>query len=144
MSIINRLIKQQPPPPEPIYKKQPIATAAVILTIIGMFVLTPIGVIYKSLSEEVKEKADYDTVIQLMKSQKERDDLQWKAIERLIQSTQMIQAPKKAIKQSIKKTEKRSLTPEEFQVYMSMDPELRVQYKKYLISKGCDVEGLPE
>lgn len=36
------------------------------------------------------------------------------------------------------------LTPEEFEKYMSLKPEVRAKYKKYLQSTGKDVSGLPD
>ena len=36
------------------------------------------------------------------------------------------------------------LSPEEFERYMKMDPEIRVKYKKYLQSRGKDTSGLPD
>jgi len=37
-----------------------------------------------------------------------------------------------------------TLTPEEFERYMKMDPEIRVKYKQYLQNKGKDISGLPD
>jgi len=134
MSIFDRF--RPPPPPPPIYKRQPIATIAVILTLISMFVLGPVGYIVKSIGEEMEKKANNETVILYMKQQKETDDRQWKAIE------QQIQAPKNL---SINTPNKKvALTPSEFEKYMSLAPEIRVKYKKYLESTGKDVSGLPE
>ena len=52
MSIFNRW--KQPQPPPPIYKRQPAATAAVILTLVGMFVLGPVGYLWNGMAEEMK------------------------------------------------------------------------------------------
>jgi len=41
-------------------------------------------------------------------------------------------------------TEKVALTPEQFEKYMSLKPEVRRKYKQYLESTGKDVSGLPE
>jgi len=55
MSIFNRFRREPPPPPPPpIYKRQPIATAAVILTMVAMFVLGPIGYLWNGMAEEMK------------------------------------------------------------------------------------------
>jgi hypothetical protein len=35
------------------------------------------------------------------------------------------------------------LNPDEFERYMSMEPEMQIKYKKYLKEKGKDVSGLP-
>jgi len=132
--------RKPPPPPKPIYKRQPIATAAVILTIIGMFVFGPIGVIYNSMSEELKGKANNETVILYMKQQKETDDRQWKALEQQIQVPKsMMLSPPNSLS-----IEKPVLTVEQFEKYMSMVPEIRSKYKIYLESRGYDVEGLPD
>ena len=37
---------------------------------------------------------------------------------------------------------KRTLTPEQFERYLLMKPEIQEKYKKYLESRGYDVEGL--
>ena len=132
--------RKPPPPPKPIYARQPIATAAVILTIIGMFVFGPIGVIYNSMSEELKGKANNETVILYMKQQKETDDRQWKALEQQIQVPQnmsVVATPKQNL------TKKMTLTVEQFEKYISMVPEIRAKYKFYLESTGFDVSGLP-
>jgi len=132
--------RKPPPPPKPIYARQPIATAAVILTIIGMFVFGPIGVIYNSISEELKGKANNETVILYMKQQKETDDRQWKALEQQIQVPKsMMLSPPNSLS-----IEKPVLTVEQFEKYMSMVPEIRSKYKIYLESRGYDVEGLPD
>ena len=74
--------REPPPPPEkPFYKKNPAATAAVFLTFVGMFILGPIGIVYNGLTEDLKQKANNETILLYMKQQKEIDDRQWKAIE---------------------------------------------------------------
>jgi hypothetical protein len=125
------------PPPEPIYKRKPIATAAVILTVIGMFILGPIGAIYTGLSEELKEKANNETVLLYMKQQKETDDRQWQAIEK------KLEAPKQLVIKNESEVKKKSaLTPEQFEKYTMMAPDVQVKYKKYLESMGYNTEGL--
>ena len=108
-------------PPLPIYKKRPIATAALILTVIGMFVLGPIGAIYKGMTEELKKKANNETVILYMQQQKEKDDQQWKAIERIII------APKGL---AIESEQKRRLTPQEYIEYKKLSLEDRSSYRE--------------
>jgi hypothetical protein len=136
------------PPPQPIYKRRPIATAAVILTMVGMFVLGPVGAIYDSMSEELKKKADYDTVILILKQQKEKDDRQWEEIKNNRQQA-TISAPKSvqitgpaAIMNRKVEVKKRVLTPEQFEKYITMSPEIQAKYKRYLKSRGFDTEGL--
>ena len=108
-----------PPPPLPIYKKRPIATAAVLLTIISTFILGPVGVIFNGLTEDLKLKANNETLLMYMKQQKETNDRQWKMIE---QKPQPIQQPR-----SINKS---SLTPSQFQDYMNMSPQNRAAFRK--------------
>jgi ABC-type lipoprotein release transport system permease subunit len=121
------------PPPQPIYKRKPIATAAVILTMVGMFVLGPVGVIYNGMSEELKKKADYDTVVLILRQQKEKDDRQWEEIQNIRQQQATISAPKnlqmmKAIELKVKK-----LTPTEYVSFINMSSAQQAAYKKYRI-----------
>ena len=139
MSIFN--LFRQPPPPPPFYKARPVATAAVILTMIGMFVLGPIGAIYTGLTEDLKEKANNETVLLYMKQQKETDDRQWKAIEKRLEPPKGLTIGGKS--DTIVKP-KVALTPTEFTQYMNMTPERRVAYKKYLERMGKNVSGLPD
>ena len=137
MSIFT--IFQKPPPPKPIYKKQPIACTAVLLTVIGMFVLGPVGLLWNGMAEELEKKANNETVILYMKQQKETDDRQWEALEQQIQIPKsMILSPPNSLS-----IEKPVLTVEQFEKYMSMLPEIRDKYKMYLESRGYDVAGLP-
>lgn len=129
-------------PPLPIYKKRPIATAALILTVIGMFVLGPIGAIYQGMTEELKGKADNQTVILLIEQIKENDARQWKEIEKN-REQQTISAPKNFSINTDTEKSKVILTPKEFAQYMEMPPEKRLKYKQYLESTGKDVSGLP-
>jgi len=160
------IFKREPPPPPPVYKRRPIATIAVILTAVGMFVLGPVGAIYNSMSEELKQKVDNKT-LQLM-IEKDRDALQrtkevnkqqqqaivenQKAIQLLLREQAVlkvekkIEAPKKVVIKEPETTivKKNALTPEEFSQYLKMTPQMRVKYKKYLKHIGKDVSGLPE
>ncbi len=160
MSIFNRF--RQPPPPIPIYQRKPIATISVVLVMIGMFVLAPIGVIYDSMSEEIKtikaEKASRETIQQMLINQeilikqnkeegKERDvknekqdtailENQKTLIELRVNKLRIIKAePKKVIK-------KKPIPPVLFEKYLLLKPEIQIKYKKYLGNKGYDTEGL--
>jgi ABC-type lipoprotein release transport system permease subunit len=156
------IFRKPPPPPPPIYKRQPIATAAVILTLIGMFVLGPVGVIYNGMSEELKKKVDNST-LQLMiekdrealkrqdealKKKNEKDEKQDQAIVEnqktliMLRQQAIIAQPSnmKIVKKN--KVEKKPLPPEIFEKYILMKPEIQVKYKKYLESRGYDIEGL--
>ena len=142
------LKKEPPPPPPPIYKRKPIASAAVVLTMIGMFVLGPVGAIYKGMTEELKKKADYETVILILKQQKEKDDRQWEEIKNNRQQA-TISAPKSvritgptAVMNRKIEPKKQVLTPDQFEKYLNMTPDVQVKYKRYLKSRGYDVEGL--
>jgi len=55
-------------------------------------------------------------------------------------------SPNRIIKKSItiKKKEKPNLSPDQFEIYLSMSPETRAKYKKYLRDSGKDVSGLPD
>lgn len=136
--MFNLFRKPEPPPPPP---KKWYNQPALILSIVTVFILSPVGVIYKGITEELKKKADYDTVILILKQQKENDDRQWKEIERNREPQQkvsrMVSAPTE-IKLKV------VLTPEEFEKYISLSPEVRARYKKYLESTGKDVSGLPD
>ena len=168
------IFKKQPPlPPPPIYKRRPIATAAIILSIVATFVLGPIGVIYNSMSEELKtvrekvevvEKEKVDNTIlkealnDLKEERKDRNIKGEKRDDAIQQNQQAIQkilirqelaAPKglKLMGKSIQvdtNKEKTTLTPEEFEKYISMPPKIRVKYKKYLKETGKDISGLPD
>jgi hypothetical protein len=119
-------------PPPPIYKRKPIATAMLVLTMVTIFVLGPVGIIYKGMSEELKKKADYETVILILRQQKEKDDRQWEEIKNNRKQQQLaIIAPKnlqmmKAIELKVKK-----LTPTEYGQYIKMTSEQQEAYKKY-------------
>jgi pyruvate carboxylase len=115
---------KQPPPPKPIYKNP--AAVSIIVTLVIFFVFGPIGVIYNGMSEELKKKADNNTVILLLKQIKENDDRQWQEIERNRESRQRLQEVPKKVEVITKK-----LTPAEFEAYMNMTPEQKEKYRKY-------------
>ena len=139
MSIFN--ILKNPPPPKPIYKRQPIATAAIILTIVGMFVLAPVGALWNGMAEELKKKADNTTVILLIQQQKQENDRQWEEIK---ENRKVRVVPQAMIGKIMAQPRGIALTEEEFEKYISMSPEIRLKYKKYLIHLGKDCSGLPE
>jgi len=118
-----------PPPPKPFYKNRPVATAAVILTMIGMFVLGPVGVIYKSMAEQLKAKANNETVLLYMKQQKETDDRQWKMIEQKqsIAPKESYRLPRSSGKADVAGP---ALTPKQFDDYMKMSPQNRAAFRK--------------
>lgn len=142
--------KQPPPPPEPFYKKSPLATAALIFTMVCTLVLGPVGVIYKSMSEELKQKVDNRTLMLMI--EKDRDALKRHETENQNQDKAIIENQKAIrdilMKQQIIKPvqsqiQKKPLTPEMFtQYYTIKDKEIKLKYKKYLQGKGYDVSGL--
>jgi hypothetical protein len=123
-------IFRQPPPPPKKWYQQP----AIILTMIGMFTLGPVGAIYNSMSEELKQKANNDTLLLFMKqtdeSQKKKDEQdakQWEIIQKLLTQPKAAlnaQAPQLPI-------EVKKLTPEEYNQFIKMTPEQKTAYKNY-------------
>ena len=120
------------PPPKPFYREKPVATAAVILTMVAMFVLAPVGTIYKGMTEELKAKADNKTVILLIEQIKENDARQWKEIEANRQQS-TISAPKNTqiVKSQAIKLEVKKLTPTEYVAYTEMNPDQQKAYREY-------------
>jgi hypothetical protein len=127
---------RKPDPPKKKWYMQP----ALILSMIAMFVLAPVGAIYNGMSEELKKKADNQTVILLIEQLKEDSQRQWKEIDRNRDRTE--QRPSTTIKKAEPKEEKKVLSPEEFEKYLNMKPEMQEKYKKYLESRGYDVTDL--
>ncbi len=175
---MNWFFKKQQPLPPPIYKRRPIATVAIILSMIGMFVLGPIGYLWNGMAEELKfvkgkveiiqkEKVDNenlkDTLTELkeqrketretLKEQNESIQMNQIAIKEILTRQQMIIVPKglklmgmgieKEVQTDTKK-QKTTLSPEEFEKYISMSPKIRAKYKKYLRETGKDVSSLPD
>ena len=172
LTVFSRWRQPPPPPPKKFYQ-QP----ALILTLVAMFVLGPVGVIYNTMSEELKKKVDNKT-LQLMiekdrealkrqgdalKEKGQKDEKQDAAIIEnqktliiLRQQQSTIKAPSSVqIKDSnitgpratvSKKVTQRKpeLTPAQFEKYLTLKPEIRAKYKKYLMSRGFDVSGLPD
>lgn len=167
MALYN-LFRKKPP----IYKRQPIATAAVILTLVGMFVLGPVGYLWNGMAEELKsvrtkvevvqkEKVDNENLkatLNELKEQRKETREALKDQNKSIQTNQMaiekillrheLESPKGFGLKSTGKSDavsksKVALTPTEFNNYMDMTAERRVSYKKYLERTGKDVSGLP-
>ena len=82
-----------------------------------MFVLGPIGAVYQGLTEDLKAKANNETILLYMKQQQITDERQWKAIEQQIQRPTSIQV------------EKPPLSPKEYQDYMKMSPADRAGFR---------------
>jgi len=149
MSIFNNLFRQPPPPPKPFYKKQPIATATFVFMMVCTLVLGPVGVIYKGMSEELKQKVDNKTLMLMI--EKDRDALKRHEIENKDQDSAILEN-QKAIRDILMQKQalpvqmqlqKKTLTPEMFTQYYTMkDADIKLKYKKYLEGKGYDVSGL--
>jgi len=124
-----------PPPPPKLWIQKP-AWVSIVITVVVVLVLGPVGFIWNGMAEEQKEHRNAIVQNQL-------------AIKELLTRQQMlIEAPKNlkitSPNATIKKAEpsKPVLTPEQFEKYMQMKPEIQAKYKKYLESRGYDVEGL--
>lgn len=121
------------------------ATAALIFTVIATLVLGPVGYLWNGMAEELKKKADYETVIKMLETQekvaaqkekarlereaaqKEKDDRQWKAIE------QIIQAPKGfkvKTEQPEAVREKKYITKEILEFYDSLPDAEKIKFRK--------------
>lgn len=152
--------REPPPPPPRKWYQQP----AIILTIVAMFVLGPVGVIYNGMTEELKKKVD-NTTLQLMitkdrealkrqsdelKEKEKKDEKQdaaiienQKTLIMLRQQNVAISTPKNMeISKEIKKVEKKPLPPDFFEKFIKLDPEIQAKYKKYLEARGYDTDGL--
>ena len=150
--------RQPPPPPPKKFYQQP----ALILTLVAMFVLGPVGVIYNSMSEELKRKVDNKT-LQLMiekdrealqrqdaelKEKGKKDEKQDAAIienqKTLIMIRQRTAISKPSNMKIVTKTKvvKKPLPPDFFEKFIKLEPEIQAKYKKYLESRGYDIEGL--
>lgn len=99
------------------------------------------------LKEQRKEQAEAN------KEQNKSIQTNQIAIEKILIRQEVISAPsgfgikEKADTASVKKNtitevKKRILTPEQFERYMTMTPEIQEKYKLYLEKKGYDTEGL--
>ena len=108
---------------------------------------------------ELKEQRKEQAVAN--KEQNESIQINQKAIQEILIRQELIKAPKgfgikteKKIKSVTKKVvterdivtkkQKVTLTPEQFEKYISMTPEIRAKYKQYLEHTGKDVSGLPD
>lgn len=111
------------PPPLPVYKRQPIASLAVVLTLIGMFVLGPVGVLWNGMAEELDKKADNETVIMLMQQMKEINDRQWEEIKNNRSQ------PKAMINNQVQ-TQKVEITQEIWDYYMTLSPVDKAKFRR--------------
>jgi hypothetical protein len=112
-------------------------TPAVMAIILGL-----VAFIANGFSEELKEKANNETLKMYMEDQEKRDDRQWEAIQQTIQlqkqpAVQMevhkrqpeyYYPPSSSIQQV--QEEPPPLSPKEFNDYMDMTPERRAAFRK--------------
>lgn len=142
MWIFNR----QPPPP--IYKRKPLATATLVFAIVATLVLGPVGYLWDGMTEELKKKADYNTVVILMKArdekaakeeeirkeresrQKEKDDRQWKAIEQMIQAPKTFKIKEEPVAKAKVVTEKKYITKETLNFYEKLSDKDKIEFRK--------------
>jgi predicted HAD superfamily hydrolase len=117
--------KPPPPPPKKWYDSR---LPPLIVTLVIIFIIGPIGVIYNSMSAELKQKANNETVILYMQQQKEKDDAQWDAIKNLLDRQQ--QSVKVETRKVEIQTDKRPLTPKEFIEYKQLSPEDKKSYRQ--------------
>jgi hypothetical protein len=129
------------PPPRKLWIEKP-AWITIVISLIVIFVLGPAGVIYNGIAEEQKQHKD--AIVQNQLAIKELLTRQQLILDRklVITPPSNLKIEKKEINEP-NTTKKPVLTPEQFEKYLSMKPEIKVKYKKYLESRGYDIEGLP-
>ncbi len=137
---------RKPPPPEPIYKRKPIATAALIFTMVVTLILGPVGLLWNGMTEEMKSvkgetKDNRGAVFQNQLAIKELLTRQQMMLEPPTKLKIIKPAPVMTRRVEPQKP-KSFLTPSQFERYMAMKPEIQAKYKRYLESRGFDTEGL--
>jgi phosphoribosylanthranilate isomerase len=164
--------KKTPPPPKKGVPTWVIQLITPLVFALFMGLVTFIGSGFsediKDLKTQVetvdKEKVDNQTLQLMIKNQellikhqqqeaemqREQDAEKFEQIQRTqtktLERIEAIQAPSKvrvmeAVPMSAPKKE--PLSPEEFEKYMSMEPDIQIKYKRYLEKIGKDVSGLP-
>ena len=128
---------RSPPPPPKLWIQKP-AWVSIVITVVVVLVLGPVGVIWNGMAEEQKEHRN--AIVQNQLAIKELLTRQQMLIEAPKNLT--ITGPNATIKKVEPKSSKPVLSPEQFEKYMQMKPEIQAKYKKYLESRGYDVEGL--
>ena len=121
--------RRPPEPPPRKWFQQP----AVVLTMVAMFVLGPVGVIWNGMTEELKimraeDKENKGAIIQ--------NQL---AIKELLTRQQMLLMPSKGVLQrtgkadsfNFKKSAPKKLTPEEYAQYIKMNTQQQQAYRTY-------------
>lgn len=141
------IFKKPLPPPEPIYKRQPLATLAVILTLVSIFVLGPVGIIFNGMSDELKQKVDNQTLQLMLQNQqilieqnkkeaekkREDDTKKFEELQRTQRQTlQTIQNLQNQIQAAPvqKQVPQVTITKEIFEYYISLPPDKKIEFKK--------------
>lgn len=122
--------RKPPPPPENPWFMKP-GWVTVMITLVVIFVLGPVGAIYQGMTAELKKKADYETVILILKQQKEKDDRQWQEIQNNRKQETTITAPKNLQMMEVIKLKVKKLSPAEYTHFIKMTPEQQAAYKNY-------------
>ena len=156
-----RMFWRKPPPPKPKIPQWLMITAPFIFAI----VIGLIGLVYNTMAEEINDVKDSIVVVeqkkvdnrvlklmiekdrQALQTQHERNKEQDKAIienQRAIQQLLIKPPSLRIIPKSDHVSNQKILPPDLFEKYISMKPEVRQKYKKYLNTKGYDVSNLPE
>lgn len=148
--MFNFFRKKEPPPPPPPPKTPVWVTIAIpfiFATIVGL-----IGIVYTSLAEEIKTKANQTTVEQMLINQKQVIDMNQKTLEKQQQNIEkqqdtldktlqviiQIQTEQKLMKETVlapksfvvEETQKKSLSPSELKEYLQLNAEERAIFRK--------------
>lgn len=143
--------KEPPPPPPRKNYLQPVLQIAV--PIIFMIMIGLLGIVYNGLAEEVKTKADKESLQLMIQNQKQLIETNQKTLEKqqqniekqndsiqqTLQIIKEVQIEQKMMRQQPAPSgimmrsgtvEKPPLSPQEFQQYMKMSPEEKEAFRK--------------
>ena len=132
----------------------------ILIPIIATIILGMSAYIVKGMDSEIKEKASNESgqaAINALRHDSEQRDKRseqrdnrieflYEKVLELKQNSQQIAPTVSSEEQPKTKAKQKSeihLSPEEFTMYMKMEPDIRIKYKKYLESIGKDVSNLP-
>ena len=140
--------KKEPPPPEPKVPRWIIQATMPLLFAVFMGL---VAFIANGFSEDLKGKANNETVILYIQKQKETDDRQWQAIQKSFEkqnqdrqaSEESVRKELEGIREEIRskkvisppssvqvEQEKPPLSPKEFQEYLKLNKEERAAFRK--------------
>jgi len=151
--------KQPPPPPKKAWVNPSLIMPIIFAVIVGLAGLVWNGMAadIKTVQDKVeaveKEKAtnaDVKEAIKELKDQTKEQNVAIQqnqiAIKELLIRQDILKAPEefKIVDKEVIREEKKILTPEQFERYLSMKPEVKVKYKIYLEKRGYDVNDLPD